>query len=130
MAAAQPIASKPPGRRNYGGLNLRLALAADELLHATVGFIVGHLHRRMVGKISGGGVKTAAYAAVEPELATADGIDRDPGGIGRIFDREFEVQLHRHIAEEPAFHADKGDLVVALPRHIIARANMYVFVRQ
>src|SRR5437667_6147907 len=62
-----PYLTRHETRRLAGALSI--ALAADELLDAAVGFVVGHLHGRMLGKEGGGGMEDAADAAVERELA-------------------------------------------------------------
>ena len=61
---------------------LTISLAADELLDGAVGFVVGHLDGRMLTKEGAGGMEDAADAAVEGELATADGVDGDAGRVG------------------------------------------------
>ena len=63
------------------GQKLRLAFpfAADELLDAAIGFVVGHLNRRMLGEIGGWGMQHAADAAIERKLATTDSVDRHAG---------------------------------------------------
>ena len=84
----------------------------------------------MFGKVGGRRIEDAADPAIERELAAADRVDSDASRVGRIFDRKFDVELHRHIAEKAAFDANEGDLVVELPRNVIARADMNVFVGQ
>ena len=71
-----------------------------------------------------------ADAAIKRKLAATDRIDRHACRVWRIFDRKFHVDFHRHIAEESAFYANKGNLVIELPGHVITRANVYIFVRQ
>src|SRR6266853_5784870 len=91
---------------------LAVALAADELLDAAVRFVVGHLDGRMLGKIGGGGMQYAPDPAIERKFAAANRVDGHAGRVWRIFDREFQVDLHRHIAKEPAFHANKCNFVI------------------
>jgi hypothetical protein len=55
--------------------------AADKFFDATVRVVIGHLQRRMLGEIGRGGMKDPALAAIQPQFAAADGIDRHPGGI-------------------------------------------------
>ena len=93
-------------------------------------FVICHLDWRMLGKIGGGRVKNAADAAIKRKLAAADRVDHDASGIRRVFNGKFEIELHRHIAEEPAFHANEADFVVELPRHVIARADVNILVRE
>ena len=64
------------------------------------------------------------------ELTAANRVNRDSGRVRRIFDGKFQIELHRDIAEEPAFHADETDFVVELPRHVIARADVDILIRQ
>ena len=117
-------------RRTGSSRQSALALAADELLDAAICFVVGHLNRRMLRKIGRRGMQHTADAAIERKLAAADGVDRYAGGVWRIFDRKFHIDFHRHIAEEPAFYANKGNLVIELPGHVITRPNVDIFVRQ
>src|SRR5580765_5360580 len=106
------------------------ALAANELFNAAVRFVVGHLHRRTFRKIRGGRVKCTTDPAVERQFATTNRVDDDASRIGRVLDRKFEVELHRDIAEDPAFNANETNLIVALPWDEIAGADMNVFVGQ
>lgn len=72
------------GRGNRAELDAQrstIALAPDELFDAAIGFIVGHLDGRMFGEIGGRGMQDAADAAIERELAAADGVDGDAGGV-------------------------------------------------
>ena len=117
-------------RRMGSSRQSALAFAADELLDAAIRFVVGHLNGRMFREIGGGRMQHAADAAIERKLAATDGVDRHAGGVWRIFDRKFHIDFHRHIAEEPAFYANKSNLVVELPWHVIARADMNIFVGQ
>src|SRR5205823_9051436 len=75
-------------------------------------------------------VERAADAAVECKLAATNRIDDDASRIGRVFDRQFEVELHRDIAKEAAFNPNETDLIIALPWDVIAGADMNVFVGQ
>jgi len=109
---------------------LAVALAADELFDAAVGFVVGHLDGRMLGEISGGRIEDAADPAIEREFAATDGVDGDAGGVGRILDRKFNVHFHRHVAKQSSFDTDERDFIVELPGNVIARANVNVVVGQ
>src|SRR4029077_10815898 len=64
------------------------------------------------------------------ELAAADGVDGDAGGVWRVFDRKFQVDLHWHVAKKPAFDANERYLVIELPRDVVARADVNVVVGQ
>src|SRR5438132_11160760 len=88
-----------------------VALAADELFDAAVGFVVAHLDGRMLGEIGGGRIEDAADPAIEREFAAANGVDGDAGRVRRIFDRKFDVELHRDVAEQAAFDADERDFM-------------------
>ena len=68
--------------------------------------------------------------AIERKFAATDGIDGHASRVWRIFDGKLHIDFHRHVAEEPAFDPDKGNLVIELPRHVIARADMDIFVWQ
>jgi len=73
-------AQKPPGNdaqvAGSASVWLALAFAPDELLYATIRFVVGHLDRRMLRKISRRGMQHAADAPIQRKLATTDGVDR------------------------------------------------------
>src|SRR5438132_14168090 len=58
-----------------------LALAADELLDAAIGFVVGHLHGWMLGKISGGRMQYASDPTIERKFAAADRVNRYAGRV-------------------------------------------------
>ncbi len=60
-------------------LRLAFPFAADELFDAAIGFVVGHLHGRMLGEIGRGGMQHAADAAIERQFAAADGVDGHAG---------------------------------------------------
>ena len=66
----------------------------------------------------------AADAPFERELAAPDGIDGHARGIRRVFHGQPHLQVHGHVAEQLALHADEADLLVVLPRHVIARADV------
>ena len=72
----------------------------------------------------------ATDSTIERQFAATDSVDGHACWVGRIFDGKFHVDLHRHVAKEPAFHTDEGDFVIELPRDIIARADVDVFIRQ
>src|SRR6266550_5040248 len=107
-----------------------LAFAADELLDAAICFVVGHLNRRMLREIKRRRMQHTADAAIKRKLTATDRINRHACRVWRIFDRKFHIDFHGHIAEESAFYANKGHLVIELPGHVITRANVYIFVRQ
>src|SRR5205823_13851201 len=88
-----------------------LAFAANELLDAAIGFVVGHLDGRMFGEIGRGRMQHATNAAIQRKLAATDSVDGHAGGVWRIFDGKFHIDLHRHIAKQPAFHTNKSNLV-------------------
>src|SRR5579864_1230724 len=84
----------------------------------------------MLRKIRGRRIEHATNPAIEREFAAADRIDGDAGRIRGIFDRKFDVELHWHVAEEAAFHANKRDFVIELPGNVIAWTDVNVFVGQ
>ncbi len=107
-----------------------IAFASDKLLDAAISFVVRHLHGRMFGEKGGRGMKDAADPTIERQFATTDRVNRYASRVGRIFDGKLDIQLHGHIAEESAFGTDKGNLVIELPRHVIAGADVDIFVGQ
>jgi len=87
--AGRPKHSAPTALR-FNGLTLQrfnaisaaesaLALAADELLDATIGLVVGHLDRRMFLEKRGRGMQHAADTPVETEFAAANRVNGDSG---------------------------------------------------
>ena len=62
-----------------GSCCLTLAFAADELFDAAIGFVVGHLHRWMLGEKSRRGMQYAADSAIQGKFAAADGVDGHAG---------------------------------------------------
>ena len=71
-----------------------------------------------------------ANSAIESKFAAANRVDCYAGRVRRILNGQFHVDFHRHIAKKSAFHADERNLIIQLPRHVIARADVDVFVRQ
>src|SRR5205807_6785076 len=102
----------------------------DELFDAAVSFVVAHLDGWMLGEKGGGRIEDAADPTIEREFAATDGVDGDAGRVGRIFDRKLHVDFHRHVAEKATFNANECDFVVELPRNVVARADVNVFVSQ
>ena len=72
----------------------------------------------------------ATDPAIECQFAATDRVNCHTSRVRGILDGKFDIDLHRHIAEEPSFHSNKGDLVVELPGHVIARPNVDIFLRQ
>src|SRR6266851_2528758 len=93
-------------RRRWSSRQSAIALPANELLDAAIRFVVGHLDGRMLGKIGGGGMQHAPDPAIERKFAAANRVNGHARRVRRILNRKFHIDLHRHIAEEPAFHAD------------------------
>src|SRR5438132_10435471 len=56
-----------------------LAFAANELLDAAIGFVVGHLDGRMFGEIGRGRMQHATNAAIKRKLAATDSVDGHAG---------------------------------------------------
>jgi hypothetical protein len=48
--------------------------------------------------------------ACRAQLAAADGVDDDAGGVRRVPDLELELDVERHVAEGPALDADVAHL--------------------
>src|SRR5262245_48075044 len=83
-----------------GGLLQRVL--ADELLRVVVRDRVRHLLGRGLHEIRARPLQRATDALVERELAHADGVDHDPGGVGRVPDLELQLHVQRHAAERLA----------------------------
>src|SRR5437868_3747825 len=90
-------------------------LSGDEFLGELCGDIVAELLRRMLAEIGAGADQHAALAAVERDLAAADRVDHNAGAVRAVLDREPELQVHRHVAEQAALHAEETELVVVEP---------------
>jgi len=67
---------------------------------------------------------------VQRQFSTTYGVDDDSSRIRRILHGKPQLNIHGHIAEEFAFHPNKTDFIVFLPRHIITGANMDIVVDQ
>jgi len=76
------------------------------------------------------GSEEAPLTSVQGQFGTADGIDNHTGRVGGILNRQPKLQIHGHITEQLALHADETNLVVVLPGHIITGADMNVLVYQ
>src|SRR5438477_11849767 len=87
-------------------------------------FVIGHLDRGVLGKISGRRTQNTPNAAIQPKLTTADGIDRNSGGVGGVLNRKLEIQFHRHAAKTAPLDTYESDLVVALPWDIVAQGDI------
>ena len=72
----------------------------------------------------------AADAAIERNLAATNGVDDDAGRIRRVFHGQFQIDFHWHITEHATFHPNKADFIIALPRDVVARADVNVFIGQ
>src|SRR5690606_16167946 len=90
------------------------------------GLTVRHLARRMLAEVRGRRLQNAALLALQGQFGAADHIDGDTGRVGRIFHRKSQLQIHGHVAEERAFHAQEADLVVLLPGDVVRRTHMDV----
>src|SRR5438552_12238486 len=77
-----------------------IPLAADELLDAAISFVVGHLHGRMLGTISGGGMQHASDSAIKSKFAAANRINTHSGRVWRILDRELYDDSHLNIVKD------------------------------
>ena len=53
-----------------------------------------------------------------------------PAELGEILYGKPKLNIHGYIAEEFAFHPNKTDFIIFLPRHIITGANMDIAVEQ
>src|SRR3982750_2219715 len=99
---------------------------ADEPLELGESLVVGELARRVLAECRSGGVHGSGEAAVERQARTTDEIDHHSSAVGRILDRQAKLQVHRHAAEQLAFHPEEADLVVVLPGNIVAWADVDV----
>src|SRR5690554_3083654 len=109
---------------------LALPCAANEFFGHDVRLFVGVLARGMLAEVGRGRIDYTALSAIEGKLGAAHHVNGNARRVGRIFHGQAQLQIHGHIAKEPSFHAQKADLVVLLPRDIIARAHVdVVFIK-
>src|SRR4029077_16420474 len=98
--------------------------AAQEALDLLPREVVGELARRMLHQIRRDAGERTADAAVARDPAAAYGVDDAAGGVRAVLDRETELDLDRRGGEAATFHAQEAPLVVALPRDVVARADV------
>jgi hypothetical protein len=72
----------------------------------------------------------AADAALERDLAAAHGVEHHGGRVRAVLDRQAQLEVHRHPAEQLAFHAQEAQLVVVEPRDVVARADVDVVLAE
>src|SRR5205807_1685599 len=106
--------------------SLSLEFAADEFLDAIACDIVGNLARRMFHRIGRDRVERAADLAVARELEASNRVDHDTARVRRVLHGHPQLELDRNAREALALNAQKADLVVVLPRHVIRRTDMDV----
>src|SRR5687768_16109084 len=87
-----------------------------ELFASQLGVAVQHLLGRVLHRPRADRLERAGDSRVARELAAADGVDDDPGAVGRVLNAEAQLEVHWHAAEAGALDADEADLVVLLER--------------
>ena len=65
---------------------------------------------------------------VQRRLGTPNAVNGYAGRIGRVLHRQAHFQVYGHVAKEFALHAHEADLVVILPRHVVAGTDMDVVI--
>src|SRR5436189_187046 len=89
-----------------------------------LGEIVGQLARGVLHQVGRHAQEGAADPPIARHAAAADGVDHAAGGVGAVLDREPELELDGRVREAAALHAQEADLVVALPRDVVARPEV------
>src|SRR5579884_432763 len=124
-AITSAAAAAVPGRQG-----LTLDLPAQKALQRLAAGLVAHLTRRMLHEVGADAGERPADAAVERDAAAADGVDHDAARVRAVFHRKANLELHRRVGEPPSFEAHETHLVVAEPRHVVARPDVDVRPRQ
>src|SRR4030095_198496 len=89
-----------------------LFFARDEALDPVVRHVVRPLLGRRLHQPGGRRAEGALEAPGERALAGANGVDDDPGGVGRVPHLELELDVNRLIAEAAPFEADVRPLAI------------------
>src|SRR3990172_8661836 len=114
----------PSGRRGSA------VSALDELLGEDARLLVRELLGRRLHEVGAGARQRSRDAPVKGQLAAADGIDYDAGGVGAVPDLQFRLPGQRHLAEGRALHPDVAPLAVLQPGNVIAGADVDVPLRE
>ena len=85
---------------------------------------IRHLLRGVLHEVGGHAGERPADSPLPRHATAADGIDHAAGGIRAVLHREPDIDLDRCIGEAPSFHPQEANLVVALPRNVVARADV------
>src|SRR5688500_8149964 len=117
-------------RRRYLRNVLSGFLPRDEAFQEAAGLAVRVLDGRVFEEIAGGARDGSADAAVEGELADADGVDHDAGRVGRVLHAEAGLEFDGYVAELLALDPDEAHLVVLQERHVVAGPDVDVAIRQ
>src|SRR3990172_13038240 len=116
--------ARPLGRRGSA------VAALDELLGEDARLLVRELLGRRLHEVGTGARQRSRHAAVKGQLAAADGIDDDAGGVRAVPDLQLGLQVQRHLAEARALHPDVAPLAVLQPGDVIAGADVDVPLRE
>src|SRR5438105_2594083 len=84
----------------------------------------------MLREKGGGGMQRTAFAAIERQFAAADRINRHASGVRGVLHGKFYIEFHRYVAEKFSLDPNETNLVVVLPRNVIARADVNVVIGQ
>src|SRR6185436_18048290 len=107
-----------------------LLFAGDEPLESVVGHVIRPLLGRRLHEVRRGRHEATLEAAIERDLAAADGVDDDARRVRRVPHLELELDVDRLVAEALAFEADVGPLAVLEPRHVVAGADVHPVAAQ
>jgi hypothetical protein len=125
------------GRRSRVQCARSAATESDDLCPLTAGLttnetpdfvpsdVVSHLLRRTFHEIGADADQRSADPSITRQLAAANRVDDDSGRIGAVLDGEAELQLDWGSAETATFNAEEADLVVLLPRYVVARPDVH-----
>src|SRR5262249_11526421 len=120
MRTVRFTAEAPPARFSA------VAFAADEALDLVARDVVGDLPRRVLHEVRRHAEQRPADAAIASELPPADRVQRAACRVRAVLDREARLELDLRTAEALTLDPQEADLVVLLPRHVVARADVDV----
>src|SRR3990172_13366658 len=104
--------------------------ALDELLGEDARLLVRELLGGRLHEVGAGARQRSRDAPVQGQLAAADGIDDDSGGVRAVPDLQLRFQVQWHFAEARALHPDVAPLAVLQPGDVVAGADVDVSLRQ
>src|SRR4051812_7596712 len=99
----------------------------NELLQFDESLVIGHLSRRMLAECRSWSVNGSCHAPIERQPCAADEVDCNTSAVRRVLNGKTKFEIHGHPAEQLPLHPEEADLVVVLPRYVVAGTDMDVF---